>query len=109
MKTWVKRTGYSIAAVLVIAFLAFLYNMPPFFWIAPETFGADMLKAPPPVDGITEPAKRAIAERGRRIVMNTGCTGCHATNGASGPDLTNISPVVDSRWWDITEHSSAAT
>lgn len=88
MMIWIKRIGYTVATLLVVAFLAFLYNIPPFFWVAPETFGADMLKAPPPVDGITDAAKRAIAERGRRIVMNTGCIGCHATNGSSGPDLS---------------------
>lgn len=88
MKTWLKRIAYTVGTLLVIAFLAFLYNIPPFFWIAPEVFGADMLNAPPPVDGIADPAKRAIAERGRRIVMNTGCTGCHATNGPNGPDLS---------------------
>ena len=88
MRTWIKRGFYTLGALLAVGFLAFLYNMPPFFWIAPETFGNDMLKAPPPVDGIADPAKRAIAERGRRIVMNTGCIGCHATNGPNGPDLT---------------------
>ena len=37
---------------------------------------------------IADPAERAIAERGRDIVMRTGCIGCHATNGPQGPDLT---------------------
>jgi mono/diheme cytochrome c family protein len=40
------------------------------------------------VDGIADPAERTIAERGRYIVMTTGCSGCHATNGPQGPDLT---------------------
>ena len=76
----------------VVGFLAFLYNIPPFFLTPPEAFGADMAKAAPPVDGIADPAQRAIAARGRHIVMNTGCIGCHATNGPQGPDLTKYLP-----------------
>lgn len=88
MKTFLKRGAFTLAALAVVGFLAFLYNIPPLFWIAPETFGADMRTAPPPVNGIADPARRAIAERGRTLVMNIGCTGCHATNGPQGPDLT---------------------
>jgi hypothetical protein len=88
MKKILKWGAITIVVLAVIAFLAFLYNIPPFFLTPPETFGADMLKAAPPVDGIADPAQRAIAERGRTIVMNIGCTGCHATNGPQGPDLT---------------------
>jgi mono/diheme cytochrome c family protein len=88
MKRIFKWTAIIVVTLAVIGFLAFLYNIPPLFLIAPETFAADMAKAPPPVDGIRDPAQRAIAERGRTIVMNTGCIGCHATNGSQGPDLT---------------------
>jgi len=88
MKRFFKRAAIVIVTLAVVGFLAFLYNIPPLFLIAPETFGAEMAKAPPPVDGIGDPAQRAIAERGRTIVMNTGCIGCHATNGSQGPDLT---------------------
>lgn len=88
MKRFFKWAAIVIVTLVVIGFLAFLYNIPPLFLIAPETFGAEMAKAAPPVDGISDPAQRAIAERGRTIVMNTGCIGCHATNGSQGPDLT---------------------
>ena len=47
-----------------------------------------MADAAPAVTDIADPAERAIAERGRYIVMTTGCIGCHATNGPQGPDLT---------------------
>jgi mono/diheme cytochrome c family protein len=40
------------------------------------------------VNDIADPAERAIAARGRYIVMTTGCIGCHATNGSQGPDLS---------------------
>jgi len=85
MKRFLKRAALALAALAVAGFLAMLYHMPPLFWIAPETFGEDMRKAAPPVDGIADPARRAIAERGRTLAMNIGCNGCHATK---GPDLT---------------------
>jgi mono/diheme cytochrome c family protein len=71
-----------------VGFGVFLYVIPPFFLTPPEQFGKDMADAAPPVTGIADPATRAIAERGRYIVMTTGCIGCHAANGPQGPDLT---------------------
>ena len=88
MKRFLKWAAAIVAVVALVGFLAFLYNIPPFFLTPPEEFGADMAKAAPPVDTIADPAQRAIAARGRQIVMNTGCLGCHATNGSQGPDLT---------------------
>ena len=87
MMTFLKWTGLTVVVLAIVGFLAFLYNIPPVFLLAPETFSEDMQKAPP-VDGITDPAERAIAARGRQLVMGIGCIGCHATNGPQGPDLT---------------------
>jgi len=88
MKRFLKWAAAIVVVLAVVGFMAFLYNIPPFFLTPPETYGADLQKAAPPVDGIADPAQRAIAARGRQIVMNTGCMGCHATNGPQGPDLT---------------------
>ena len=91
MRTLVKLLKWTALVVVVLAFaafLAFLYYIPPFFIAPPEQFGQAMADAPPGVSQIADPATRAIAERGRYIVMTTGCIGCHATNGPQGPDLT---------------------
>jgi mono/diheme cytochrome c family protein len=88
MKRVLKWSLIAIVVLAVGGFLAFLYFIPPFFITPPEQFSKDMADAPPPVTGIADPAERAIAERGRYIVMTTGCIGCHATNGPQGPDLT---------------------
>lgn len=88
MKRFLKRAAVLVLTAAVIAFLAFLYIVPPVFLIPPETFGQQVAQAAPPVAHITDPAQRAIAERGRTLVMNIGCLGCHAANGPQGPDYT---------------------
>jgi mono/diheme cytochrome c family protein len=88
MKKFLKWALLVVVVVATCAFLAFLYFIPPFFLTAPETFGKAMADAAPAVTDIADPAERAIAERGRYIVMTTGCNGCHAIVGPQGPDLT---------------------
>jgi hypothetical protein len=88
MRRVLKWAGGIALVVVVLGFCAFLYFIPPFFITPPEAFSAPMAEAPPPVDGIADPAERAIAARGRYIVMTTGCIGCHFMNGPQGPDLT---------------------
>lgn len=87
MKRLLKWTAIIVLILVAVAFAAFLYFIPPLFLIAPETISADLLKAAP-VPDIADPAQRALAERGRYIVMTTGCIGCHATNGDRGPDYS---------------------
>jgi hypothetical protein len=88
MKRFLKWAIGVVLVIGVMGFLAFLYFIPPFLTAPPETFSGPMATAPPDVSGISDPAERAVAERGRYIVMGSGCIGCHATNGSQGPDLT---------------------
>lgn len=80
---------WALAVVVVLAaagFIAFLYFTPPLMQLPPEEFIQQAGGAPPPVSGISDPAQRAIAERGRYLVMTSDCGGCHTTQGAQGPD-----------------------
>jgi Cytochrome c len=87
MKRFLKWTAGILVIVAALGLCAFLYNIPPFFIVTPEDFGKQTSDAAPPVT-ITDPAERAIAERGRYIVMTAGCIGCHAVGTTQGPDLT---------------------
>ena len=88
MWRWLKRGAIAAVVLAAIAFLAFVYFIPPVLLISPEQFGEDVKNAAPQVDGIADPAQRMIAARGRTIVMNHGCIGCHAFNTSAGPDST---------------------
>ena len=88
MKRFLKWAALVALVVALGGFLAFLYFIPPFLTTPIEAFQKDMAQAPPTLDDIADPATRAIAARGRYIVMTTGCIGCHVGNGDHGPDLT---------------------
>jgi mono/diheme cytochrome c family protein len=88
MKKILKWAALVVVLLVVCAFVAFLYYIPPFFITPAEDFGKAMAQAAPPVTDIADPGERAIAQHGRYIVMTVGCIGCHATNGPQGPDLT---------------------
>ena len=87
-KQILKWSAIVLLGVAAAAFVAFLYLIPPFFVAAPETFSKPMLDAAPAVGGIADPKQRAIAERGRYLVVTTGCQGCHQVPGPQGPDYT---------------------
>ena len=88
MKRILKWAALVVAIVAIGGLLAFLYFIPPFFSIPPEEFSKTMREAAPPASDIADPLQRAIAERGREIVVRTGCIGCHTANGPNGPDYT---------------------
>jgi len=88
MRKFLKWGAVVVVVLAIGGFLAFLYFIPPFFTTAPEAFGKMMADAAPSVIDIADPAERAIAERGRYIVMTTGCIGCHTVVGSRGPDLS---------------------
>lgn len=88
MKRVLKWAAVVLVVLAIAGFLAFLYFLPPFFLIPAETFARDVHEAAPGVSDIADPAQRVIAERGRYIVVRSGCIGCHAMNGPQGPDYT---------------------
>ena len=57
-----KWAALVIVVLVLCALGAFLYFIPPFFTMSPEDFGKAMAQAAPGVEGITDPAERAIAE-----------------------------------------------
>ena len=87
MRRIVKRSLVAVAVLAAVAFVAFLYLIPPFFIAPPSTFSDPIRTSGPALDDITDPAEKAIAERGRYLVRAIGCLGCHGTPTAQGPDL----------------------
>jgi hypothetical protein len=83
----IKWTLLILLLLIVVGFGAFLYAIPPFFIVAPETLARPINDSAPTVADIQDPAERAIAERGRYLVVAGGCMGCHQTPGPQGPDL----------------------
>jgi hypothetical protein len=86
----VKWTVGVLLVIAVAAFLAFLYLIPPFTLMAPEEFSGPEAAAANAVklDAITDPKTRALAERGKYIVVTMGCVDCHAPPGPTGPDFS---------------------
>lgn len=87
MKRILKWAAIVVVALVAIALCAFLYFIPPFYTTPPETFISDTIASVPKLDAITDPKERLLAERGRDIVVRTGCNGCHAPIGPQGPDF----------------------
>ncbi len=86
MKKILKWVGIVLGTLAIVAFLGFLYFIPPFTLIPPEEFSNPVGAAGPSLDGIADPVERAIAERGKYIVIRHDCAGCHTPVGDEGPD-----------------------
>jgi len=85
MKRIVKWVALAVVVLAVCGFVAFLYLVPPLMSADPQEFIDVEAAMAPPVDGIADPAVRALAERGRYVLLTTECTGCHVTPGPQGP------------------------
>jgi mono/diheme cytochrome c family protein len=85
MKKFLKWAAIAAGLLVVVAFLGFLYLIPPFTLAPPETFSKPETDAAPSLDQIADPAQRALAERGKYIVQIIGCAGCHTPGGDKGP------------------------
>lgn len=85
MKRILKWLLILLVVVAIGALVAFLNFIPPFLSTPPEVFSNAEATAPPSLDSIQDPAVRAIAERGKYIVVRSGCIGCHMTPGPQGP------------------------
>jgi cytochrome c553 len=108
MKRIVKWVALTVVVLAACGFVAFLYLVPPLMSTDPQVFIDGEAAMAPPVDGIADPAVRALAERGRYVLLTTECTGCHVTPSPQGhqPDMylaggrrftTNTHGVVVSR------------
>jgi hypothetical protein len=81
-----KWVGLAVVVIAVGGFLTFLYVIPPFFSTSSEDYVKEAAAPAVSLDGITDPMQRAMAERGKYIVITSGCGDCHNTPGPQGPD-----------------------
>jgi len=86
LKRSLKWAAITVVVLVVGGFIAFLYFIPPLTMVSVDSLVKPEAQAPPSLDGIKDPAERALAERGRYLVTVTGCTGCHTPQGSAGPD-----------------------
>jgi hypothetical protein len=86
MKRILKWALVAVVLLAAAGFVGFLYFIPPLTQMAPEEFIKMAADTTPAVTGISDPAERMIAERGRYLVMTSDCGGCHTTQGPQGPD-----------------------
>ena len=86
MKKFFKWLVITILALAVIGFFAFLYFIPPFMLVPPEGFSKEVADASKLPSAVSDQAKAQIAERGRYIVVTTGCADCHTAQGDQGPE-----------------------
>ena len=87
MKKILKWAGIIVGCLIVIAFLAFLYLIPPFDMLPREAFSKpheDAVKAS--LQEISDPVERALAEHGQYIMSYSDCNGCHTPQGDQGPN-----------------------
>jgi hypothetical protein len=87
MKKILTRVGIILGILVVVAFLGFLYFIPPFMLAPPEEFSNPNALAGPSLEEVTDPVERALAERGRYIVRVHDCGGCHTPLGDEGPNF----------------------
>jgi len=85
MKRIIKWVALVVVVLAAAAFVGFLYLVPPLMSMDPQEFVNLEATMAPAVNGIADPAVRALAERGRYVLMSTDCTGCHVTPGPQGP------------------------
>src|SRR6185295_9198597 len=78
VKRILKWAALVVGVVLVVGLGVFLYLIPPFYMTPPEEFIKQTVDVVPKLDSISDPKERLLAERGRDIVVRTGCNGCPA-------------------------------
>ena len=90
MKRFLRWLAAIVIACGVLGFIAFLYFIPPFNFIAPEAMSRPAAEAGPDLRVIADAGERAVAERGRYLVTIGSCGDCHATPGPQGPQLREM-------------------
>jgi hypothetical protein len=86
MNKILKRILITLGVLIVVAFVGFLYFIPPFMLLPREAF-VEPYKAAvaASLQSIENPAERMLAERGLYIVARSACNDCHTPVGDKGP------------------------
>jgi hypothetical protein len=81
LKRVLKWTLIAVVVLAAAGFVTFLYVIPPLTLLPPEDFVKMQKDVLPSLAGITDPATRALAERGQYLVLTSDCAGCHLPPG----------------------------
>jgi mono/diheme cytochrome c family protein len=88
MKKILKWVLIVLGSLMVLAFMGFLYFIPPFELLPREAFIQPHIQTvEASLQEIGDPVQRLLAERGRYIVGTSVCNDCHTPIGEQGPKV----------------------
>lgn len=76
-RKWLLRGTLGLGVLLCALFVLYLYFIPSVRLMGPEAFTDFYARNAQSLDHVEDPRERRLAERGKQLVLTTGCSNCH--------------------------------